>query len=1056
MVLAGLPEAFAGTVIASSAFSVVVTCIGLLLLRATRPCDMGHGLLQLFGYRALGVIGALLVFIGLVLNSVPYLVGVSSDAEGKAAALISCSLVMFVWLGEKLVWKQPVHLAQTIACWLIFVSSILVEYAGPRPFDNMTIGFDSQSGGCDGRYRSPFLMYAAIWLTVIMFGALLLIVEETPPDSICLFCGGDMEEELSWRSSGSPRTLSGGAVRRRALPILYGLCTSMAGVTFAIGAASNQMGLVFFGACLLILATLCAWDWLWRLELPLTSWAPLSLGISALLRLIQTHLVFRDLRWDPMTEYGILSVWRPVGLPLFFLGFLLLAGTLLLFVLGGEMGGWLEEGPEDWGREELSLEDDLENSDQGMCSQECYYITQMVFLAICAICLIAGILIPMIEIVATKPTLTYVSPKHTTTLGNAGGEAANRKSMLDTISQLYTSRLPCSALVLGFTFLIFPPLQFAGACLLLLRPKWVPFDIYPLLRQTLLEQAPFRFTNPFVVCVLVAFLNFTIKDPTGDAVQGRFALGFVFILGYCFTSIILAQMMTDEGDLKQRRQHSGSEGDSDSDDDFSDGGEACAPAQISAAITGLILFPVVGIAMYFATRYPFFTFEYRVSSVAVDVVEPTVYQLYQSLCSTSPILGFFAAFSFLGTFLIWMFFFVVRIPFALGWEIEFGSYDIGFYCKRAEQLIRPWVMTQIWAMCIGCMYYVVTGRNKAIIEVCIQWPSTPLGIAGLLAIWLGMEGLKDAAKTLSPAVTEKILRKRPKPRLPGGICVWAVAPGITFVFWCVLLYNGGPFRRPVIDDLDDLNNRLETMAPFVTNMFRGKLPHSIGDCQARWTHNMQAGLAQNDHPSLHADCHGDKSLFQISQASSQGTTVNITVRWIEGLDTLQFDRVKVQPPPSSGLEDVQVWNSTIAASFTGLHIWLKVFLGDVLWVDDYMCCQNPFHFELKVSAMCDEQRGFFPPLKLEVSDMDDFNWVHRTNWQDQIGNSQGFTVDYGQHGHVEEAIREIIMGKTGRFWVNRPDGSQIDPLKMGANALNRIALENRGDAAAKCPHLRER
>ena len=32
----------------------------------------------------------------------------------------------------------------------------------------------------------------------------------------------------------------------------------------------------------------------------------------------------------------------------------------------------------------------------------------------------------------------------------------------------------------------------------------------------------------------------------------------------------------------------------------------------------------------------------------------------------------------------------------------------------------------------------------------------------------------------------------------------------------------------------------------------------------------------------------------------------------------------------------QVWNLTVSAEFTGLHIWLKVVLGDEVWDDDYM------------------------------------------------------------------------------------------------------------------------
>ena len=86
------------------------------------------------------------------------------------------------------------------------------------------------------------------------------------------------------------------------------------GFVFASGVERDVIGWVIWGAVLLVVAVVCAWQWLWCLDLPLVLWALLSQNIATLLRLVQGHLIFRDFRWDPETEVGPLIVWQRMGI----------------------------------------------------------------------------------------------------------------------------------------------------------------------------------------------------------------------------------------------------------------------------------------------------------------------------------------------------------------------------------------------------------------------------------------------------------------------------------------------------------------------------------------------------------------------------------------------------------------------------------------------------------------------------------------------------------------------------------------------------------------------
>lgn len=176
--------------------------------------------------------------------------------------------------------------------------------------------------------------------------------------------------------------------------------------------------------------------------------------------------------------------------------------------------------------------------------------------------------------------------------------------------------------------------------------------------------------------------------------------------------------------------------------------------------------------------------------------------------------------------------------------------------------------------------------------------------------------------------------------------------------------------------------------------------------------------------------------------------VNVTARWIEGLDTVKLQELRITQPKNP--IGPQLWNLTLSGEFTGLHIWLKVMLGGKLWINDYMCCQNPFRFSLRASAICDDEHGFMSPIKLEVAQLDPFDWKHDANWEDAMGSHISLSVDYGQKSSVQNQVREVFVSQIGNVRIRLADQTVWDPLVVAAQILQTVVRQNSG---SKCPRM---
>jgi hypothetical protein len=432
----------------------------------------------------------------------------------------------------------------------------------------------------------------------------------------------------------------------------------------------------------------------------------------------------------------------------------------------------------------------------------------------------------------------------------------------------------------------------------------------------------------------------------------------------------------------------------------------------------------------------------RVSGIILKIVHPTMLDLYTAMCLENPFLGWLARVTFLWLFLIWICLFMLRIPSAMGLELD--CFDIGAtIIKRAEQLVRPWVMTHLWGGCFIMYFYVLTGKNKAYQEVCVKMPPSPLGLLGLFIMVFGMQALLGAATKVSRDVTTPSISPWASAKLPGGSALWQGGFSVTVMLCAMIAFSKGPFRRTNVADYRDGNTLLEGMLPMITSKLKEKLPHSTGDCAARWAQKHPAGIERSSEAAIHQGCNGDRPLARLAQGG-----VNVTAKWIEGLDTLQIRELKITQPSSN--VGRKIWNLTLSAEFTDLHIWLKVKLGQKVLANNYMCCTNPFKFAVRASAMCTDEHGFFSPVKVEVPELDPFDWSSAAQWRDQWGSNVKLTVDVGKKNSVQQQVRDMFTGQAGKMSLRLNDGTTVDPWVVFAKLLRTIVYQNSG---SKCPHM---
>lgn len=457
------------------------------------------------------------------------------------------------------------------------------------------------------------------------------------------------------------------------------------------------------------------------------------------------------------------------------------------------------------------------------------------------------------------------------------------------------------------------------------------------------------------------------------------------------------------------------------------------------SVAGLLsLLGIVVVAAYFGLTRPFLNFKYRVSDVTIKTAAPPVLELWYGI--GEPSLQGFAAFTVAGVLLIWLP--LVLLSIAMPLEALEGHADkLTEGVRRLELFFRPWVMVELWAVAVLLIYYILTSRNKGVIEVCAAFPDNPQGLLSICVVFLASKGLMMTAKS---ALTPKPRRpKRSAAELPGGNVLWSSMAGVMFVFVLLLLYFNGPVAPREIVDLGDFNRALSVLLPLTNEKLSEKLPHSAGDCDKFWQERIETGEESFDgsYAEFKKSCRGKKALGAYTKNG-----VTITADWVTGVNSLEIADVTVRPP-SDPRAAVQHWEMTIAGQFADLHLWLQVKWGKHELIYNYMCCNSPFHFSLLVSANCTSRTGF-QGVELQVAHMDQIEWVEHVNkitsMNDDLDLETSMEVNYGSYSAVEDALRNALTMQTGRLMVRNPDGSEMNPLESVGSIIGDIVLLNTG------------
>lgn len=1103
MPLHGLPEVARGAVVLSSAFSVMVSTAGLSLLRGTRPSeverfrhqlDVGSPVQQWMLWNVLGVFGALLLYIGLVLGSIPMLMGVSADDEGKAAAIVQQSLVLACWMAERyLVEGRPLPLLQSLLCALIWFGSTVVEWAGPRPYDNMSLGLPGQIAGCDGGYRSPFLIYASVWLTGLTFGTLLLFCEEGTSLVTCIDPSDDEATVPPDPEQEKIRLLQ--PFRRKALPIVYGMATSMSGILFATGTAGNDMRYVIGGAVLTVIAVLCAWDFLWRLELPLSTWAATFQGFATSLQVVQGHFVFRDFRWDPEDVHGFLVVYKFPGLQFFMTGMFTLFVSLQLYMYTTSWPEWSTAGEQVTSPLHLSSlsrderDDSLdESSSQRKRICRGSRLWQWLLLPSCMFCIIVGTHIPLIQTEFTLPDIKWLhdaeaierfEANHTPGYGH---RFTDGDAYIDVITWLYDSRLPCSAFVVSYNAMILPPVQFLLFFFILLRPSFIPDDLYTSMQAYVMNLAPMRFTQPCIMMLIVGIAN--MPGPGDTLFGGWFTHGYWYFISYCMGAILLAWSVQpaeeDGGKYSAQEDESfpceaavcgddkdviaplpngngsangvqhgdssralmgsyrkGSNGDDDS-DEASEGSEpdgdslSTKPLEVAACIVAGSF--MVGLT-YVALTRTYLHINYRISGLMIHGLAPSIIDLWKSIGSVSSFLMCFAVTTMIILPAVWAALFATRM-------LHHGAHsDVSRAACYWEPILRPWVLCHIWSASLCLVYYMVTARNKAVVEVCAHFPEVPVGMVAILCMGVGMYGLLSYAKSVTKP--KHIPSHSMVPSLPGGALVWGVLPMATMAFWAVTLYSHGPRRDPTMQSTEDVNSALSRLLPELNRQIHSDIKDSAGDCEALWDYRTTIGEVLFSSPlsEIYRSCEGSGRLAHIT-TDRGGVDTDIAVLWATGLKSLELVDALVTPPADISSPSQQ-WALTLTAMFSNLHIYTKVLVNDKEWLSDYICCDKTLHFTVKASAECQTGIGF-SAVQLELVNMDKIDFVQKKQMVLDSGAHASFELDYGTSETVEKAVANFISLKAGALLMRNSDGSTTDTLQTVSEALSAVIELNTG------------
>lgn len=1068
-----------------------------------------------------GLLGFLLLFVGLVLSTLEMLMGAGVHDKSldtiivmrKVVLLAQCSQVMMCYLAERVcITCAELPSLQRSTCVAVWLGCTLLEWAAPWAHDDTSQVLGNQMASCDDGFRALFtFVWFPLWATSLCFGVLVLTCldpseaglgefydEALEAEDEDLTSDSDDEESEAMRKTERRKVVEqlmeekrrrheerqrarerrGYIVRepgvrifrRVVLPLIYGFAFSASGLLFATGYTTPEWRIWAGMSCtLLLIAACCATDWILRLELSLGVWAPLSQCCATLLRLLQSHLIFRDFRWSYEEGFAF-SVGKKPGVYFFLAGVMILLAVSLMYMLTYQWNEWLksELTPSDghhsalmrtltkWDVQaaytrHMSVGTKEGEDDTMMCEQ----LFHLLLLPFCFLCYLKGVTSPLYHYSICTPDVQWVNSeameeqfRNSTRRSSTQSCMGHAMGFVDSITWLYDNHMPFSAMLAAYRSIIGPPLEFCAIlAYTILQPLGlfqIPAPVRAAMRRWLVGGASSKFATNCMVCILYVTI-IQSADPGGNSFQAQFTRGFAFMMMYCVSYGALVRSLREEEPYLQEREpsfvdpHERQEHESGS---SSSQEEEHAPLQrfcdwwatAKDVLLALFMFAVVICSLFYSITTSFISLDFRYSGIKLMKIQPVLLDLWRTLLKVNlPVAGFAAitmVFLLLLRIFLWLWLRTVFREDPLASLKRDSQKKVSVMCKCSlkcflealEAMATQFTLCHIWAESIVLLWLGILTRSRDIYQVCASLPSPPLGLVAIGVLGMGgsfLHSLMPKATMAQPPPSAS--GPASTSRLPCGGMTWAVGFVVVFMMWATFMNSHGPRRSFSDVTMHAANEMLVGFLPKANKKVTHVLPESKGSCDLLWAR----------FPQKHLECEGRAPLAHM--LTPQGW--DVTVLWATGLNQVVFTDMVVDQPTWENVErTMQTWSLSVSGVFTHLKVWVKAAKDGEEWINNNICCTKNFSFTVQATTTCAQGKGF-DQVKLKMVQMDRPEMESTVTEWNLPGNKGELTVDYGDVESVgsldlKQVMEDYLTGRIGggRLLMRTSEGPPLDVL----------------------------
>lgn len=385
-----------------------------------------------------------------------------------------------------------------------------------------------------------------------------------------------------------------------------------------------------------------------------------------------------------------------------------------------------------------------------------------------------------------------------------------------------------------------------------------------------------------------------------------------------------------------------------------------------------------------------------------------------------------------------------------------------------EQILKPWVMGDVAAISICSLFLSIQEPSDDFVFLVVRLVLPPIGVFACLGQGVACWGLRWSAPPLRPiprsiGLSDSEDSETPAHRGPGvpkvvrvgcvvGKLVWKEV--FTWLLWGALIYVFGPHEPQSVHNLKELNSVLGDEVSRLQLELVNRLPEGLGSCAEL---RLRRTLERTGDP----EAAGCKELV-VPPFDIPGIGLTGKLHFVDGLRTIVLASAQVFPEtrgvnelynPMMTVNGEQRWAFGVKGYFTGLRVWMEATKGTQQLIDNYICCDNPYHWSIQVSVLCVDGIGFTGTANVDNFHIDDVKISDDSRHESRTGEEEEslFEVDLGDTpGLITEAIRtqlqNLLVSKTAG---TGPPAAGMPPLVL-TDLLNQL-IENNG--GVKCPEF---